>query len=194
MNVRKTTGTTFSLVVLIVGLSYLFPVIMNALPGEVAYTLVGRFHPQYEVGSYHVFIINAAIWISIVAGIIDAILNNRIAFSLLSSLNIPLVMAIPAIIIAVIPAANIYMFWGLFYVIVILGVYWTFRKVVKNNHSSAQKLIPFIKDIKMGGGMPSGHKSDHYIVFGVSALLIAVWAILILSALVFVIANWQAFV
>jgi len=194
MTVRKATGTTVSLVVLIVGIVYLLPVIKNSLPYEVFYTLDERMFPQFVHGSFTFFIVKTAIWLIIVVGIFDAILRNRVALGLLSSLNIPIVMSLPVIITAFIPQANIYIFWTVLQISVIIGIYWAFRKTIRNNHSGGQKMIPFVKEIKNFGGMHSGHVSDHFSVWVVSLLLLVVFAVTIISLLVFLAIHWNAFV
>jgi len=192
INVRKITGTTVSFLMWIIAVYFLFPRILNALPYEAVDTLEWRFHPQY-VSGYDTFIIFAAIWVMVAAGVIDSILNNRVALGLLASFNIPLVLAIPVIILAFIHPVNEHIFWCVLYVTVILGIYWTFRKIIANNHPSGQKLIPFIKDIKTGGGVPGGHASDHYTVFVFSLFLIALQMTLIISMIIYAVNNWQEF-
>jgi hypothetical protein len=192
MNVRKASATTLSLVVLIIGLCILFPIIMRSLPYEAVYTLADRFHPQYYFSRYFPFIVKIAIWIIIAAGLLDAIMRHKIAFGLFSSLNVPFMLCIPVFIITFIPPVNPYMFWGAMQVIAIIGVYWTFRKLIRNNHSGGQKLIAFIKEIGTGGGSHSGHISGHYAVFCISILLIAVCVLLIISMLLFVVTHRNA--
>jgi len=199
MNVRKVSKTTFSLIVLIVGLIYLLPVIRYALLYGEFYTLGNRLYELYYLGGYYLggyypFIVNAAIWIMIVAGMLDVIMRNKVAFDVLSSLNIPITVSIPVIIAALFPSVDLIMFWGILQLAVILGIYGTFRKIIRNNHTNGQKMTPFIKKIKTAGGRPNGHIYDHYVVFGTSLLLLAVYALLVLSFLIYVATHWQAFV
>lgn len=194
MSVRKAAGTTFWLIVLFVGFSFMLPVIRNALPYEIIYPLETRLHPQYYMSRFFPFVVNLAMWAAIVVGTIDVILNNRNHFALLKSYNVLIVLAIPVIITACIPPVTINMFWGVLQLTAILGTYWTFRKFIHNNRRGGQKLIPFIKEIKNTGGSPIGHISDHYIVWGASLVLITIYALQIILFIVFVSTNWNAFV
>lgn len=193
MSVRKAAVTTFWLIVFFAALSLLIPVIRNALPHEIIYPLETHLHPQYEIGEFYSFIVNLAIWAAIVAGTIDAVLNNRDLFTLPKSYTVLIVLAIPVIIAACIPSSSIYIFWAFSQIMSIIGLYWTFRKFICNNHQGGQKLIPFIKEIKSIGGSPIGHISDHYVVWGVSLMLLALCALQIIALIVFVGTNWNAF-
>lgn len=194
MSVRKTAGTTFWLLVLFVGFSFLIPVIKTELPYEIIYPLMARLQPQNYMGGYYPFVVHLAMWAAIIAGTIDVILNNRNHLELLKSYNVLIVMAVPVIIAAFIPSVGMQMFWGVLQLTAIIGTYWTFRKLIHNNHKGGQKLIPFIKEIKTLGGLPIGHISDHYTVWGVSLLLIALYALQVISLIVFVCTNWNSFV
>jgi hypothetical protein len=194
MSVRKAAGTTFWLVLLFVGTALLLPVIRQSLPYDVFYHFDARFSAHYSIGGFYPFVVNLAIWVIIIAGTLDAILNNKFHFQLLGCYSVIIVLGIPAVIAALIPSVTQYMFWGVYQLIAILGTYWAFRKITKNNKVLGQKLIPFIKEIKIGGGAPRGHISDHYATFGMSLILITVQAIQIISLIVFAIANWQMFI
>jgi uncharacterized membrane protein len=103
-------------------------------------------------------------------------------------------MGIPVIVAALIPPVNPYMFWAVLQVSATIGAYWMFRKIIRNNRPGGQKMIPFIKEIKTAGGIPKGHISDHYGVFGMSLLLIAVYVLLLISLIIFAATYWDAFV
>ena len=192
MNVRTATATTFSLIVLIVGLYLLIPEIRHTLPPEMWRTLNKWFHSQYYIGVYHSFILFASAWFIVIVGIIDVILNNRVAVALLLSLNVPIILSIITIILLFFPV-NVYIFWGMVYISLILGILWTFRKIISNNHREGQKLIPFIKEIKTGVGTGRNHISDRYIVFGISILLTGVYILLLVSFVIYVIVYWGMF-
>ena len=189
MNVRKTAGTTFWLIALFVGFSFLISAIRN----EFLF-LLSRLQPQYYVGSYYFFVVSLAMWAAIIAGTVDVILNNRYHLTLLKSYNVLIVMAIPVIITAAIPFVSIPMFWAVLQLAAVIGTYWTFRKLIHNNHKSGQKVIPFIKEIKTRGGSPACHISDHYAVWGASLLLVGLYALQVISLIVFVAVNWNSFV
>jgi membrane protein insertase Oxa1/YidC/SpoIIIJ len=192
MNVRKAAGTTFWLIFFFAGLSYLLPAIGNSLPNaiaEAARLLYAKMHPQGYIGDYFTFVAYIAILIMIVVGVLDAIMNNRRHFQLLASFNVLIVLSLPVIVTAVIPPVTLNIFWGILQLVAILGTYWTFRKFIRNNRKEGQKLIPFVKEIKIGGGTPTGHISDHYIVFGASLVLLAFGALQIGTLLIFVVAH-----
>jgi len=193
MAVRKATGTTVSLIVFIVGIVYFLPIIRNTLPYQWFYTLTGRMYPQYAIGGFYPLAVKTAIWIILVVGILDAILRNKIALGFLSSLNIPIVLSIPVIITAFIPRANLYLFWAILQFAVIIGIYWTFRKIMHNNHPGGQKLIPFIKEIKDVGGAKNRHISDHLTVWVTCLLLLAVFSTAVISFVVYIATHWSLF-
>jgi len=193
MNVRRMSATTFSLAVLIIGLYFLVPEIRHILPKNVWYSFYGRLPSQYYIGKYHSFILSASAWLMVVVGIIDAILSNRVALNLLPSFRVSIILIISIIVFLFIPANN-YIFWGLIYIASILGILWTFRVIILNNHPGGKKLIPFIKEIKKGVGYGGNHISDRYTVFGISIILAGVYVILLVSFAFYVIAYRNRFV
>jgi hypothetical protein len=188
MNVRRTTITTFSIIAVICGFCFLIPEVRHILPNQAR----RLSYKQYYIGGYHSFILSASAWLIAAVGIIDAILNNRVALDLLSSLNIPIVLIITTFIFLFIPV-NDYIFWGLIYIVLIFGIFWTFRKFVSNNHPGSRRLIRFIKEIRVGIAEGSNHISDRYTVFGISILLAGVYALLIVSLVIYVITYWGMF-
>jgi len=192
MNVRKTAiGTNLALIVLIVGLCFLIPWIWRSLPYGIKQFFMGRSNSIYYVGVFHGFVTKTAMWLIIIVCIIDAILKKRGALSAFSSLNIPIVLGIPVVIFVFIPVSA-YIFWGLCYIASIIGVYWSFRKIIGNNQSGGQKLISFIISIKAGAGTGYNHISDHYIVFIAALVLVTFFALLLVSFANYAIVNWQA--
>jgi len=193
MNVRRMSATTFSLAVFIIGLCFFVPEMRHILPNNVLYSFYGQLPSQYYIGKYHSFILSASAWLIFVVGIIDAILNNRVAFYLLSSLKVPIVLGIAVIIFLFIPVNN-YIFWVLVYIALIFSVLWTFRVIILNNNPGGKKLIPFIKEIKEGVGYGGNNISDRYAVFGVSIILAGVYIILLVSFTFYVIVYRNRFV
>ena len=191
MNVRKAAATTFWLLFVFIGTAVLLPIIRDALPYEIISVLDSQFHPQYCIESFYLFIVNLASWMMVIAGAIDAILNNRAHFQLLSSFSAIIVLCIPTIAVALIPLEPPYLFWGAYQLIAILGTYWSFRKMTNINRASGQKLIAFIKDIKTGGGTPKNHVSDHYTVFCFALILLVVHAAQIIAFIVYALSYWQ---
>ncbi|MDR2903221.1 MAG: hypothetical protein LBU77_01755 [Clostridiales bacterium] len=195
MNVRKTSETTLSLVVLLIGLYILFPIIMRELPNEIVYTVLGRFNSQIYSTEFYPAIVKFAFYTIFAVGILDAILCHRVAFRLFASLNISIVLGVAIIVTTLMPIPNPYIFWAVIQVVAIIGVYWTFRKLIHNNHSGGQKMIAFIKTIKAGAERNNNtHISDHYTVFGVSVFLIGLYSALVVSLLVFVVTHRTMFV
>ena len=194
MSVKKAAGTTFWLIFLFVGIALLLPIIRQALPYEVVYSFDARFYSQYYVGGFFPFVVNLAVWIIVIAGTLDAILNNKFHFQLLGSFSVVIVLSIPTIIAGVIPAVTPYMFWGIYQLIAILGTYWAFRKFSHNKHYGGQKMIPFIKELKNAGGLAKGHISDHYIAVGMGSILAALEALQIISFIIFAIMYWNTLI
>ena len=193
MNVRKISSTTFSLILLIVGLCFFIPKILHILPYEVWHIIDRRFSSQQYIGIHHSFILTFSVWLIVVVGAIDAIFQNRVMLKLLFSFNVPVVLGIPIMLFVFIPSINDYLFWGLFYFTLIFGIYWTFRKFISNNYPGGQKLILFIKNIKTGTATGDNHILDRYTVFGISILLIVVYTLLLVSFVVYVVTYWRMF-
>ncbi len=194
MNVKKMAETTFWLIVFFVGMSFLLPTIRQDLPYEIILILEPRLHSQYFIGSFFPFLVNIAFWIMIAFATLDAILNNKLHFELLGSFSVILVLGITTIILAITPLVTPYIFWGILQVIAILGTYSTFRKLMHNIHSGGQKMMSFIKGIKNGGGSPKGHIADHYIVFIMGLVLLAVGVVQILSLLIYTLMHWNSLI
>ena len=190
MTVKKSKGTALSLIVLIVAIMYLLPVVRNALPYEVPYILGERMNPGHAIGSLYPLIVKASVWLIVVAGALDAILRNKVALGLLSSFSVPIVMGVPVAIAAFIPRVDLYLFWAMLHIAAMIGLYWTFRKIIRNNCPGGQKMIPFVRAIKDVGGAHNGHAADHYTVWATALLLLAANAIVTISFLVFVAVHW----
>ena len=194
MTVRKAAGTSVSLAVLIVGAILLLPVIKKLLPNEITEIIARRTPNPSSIAGFYTLVVKAGVWMVILAGALDAIMQKRVAMGLLASLNIPLVMCIPVTIAGTIPQVGLYLFWAIAQATVMAGAYWAFRKVMRNNRLGGQKMVPFIKEIKELGGMQGGHISDHFVVWGVSLLLLAFCALSIVSLLVYIAVYWYRFI
>jgi hypothetical protein len=196
MNVRQAAKTTLSLLffaLLFAGLAAIWPRLIGLLPEAAAYTLTARFSPPFAFAGYYAFILGLALRMIVAAGVLDAILRHRTGLNLLSSFS-TLISGLPVVVLAFIPAINAYVCWGVAQMAAAVGVYWTFRKLTRNNRLGGQKLLPFIKEMKTGGGPRRGHVADHYIVFAASLLLIALYVLLLASLLFFVITNGSMFI
>lgn len=194
MYVRKMSTTTISLIVLAVGLYFLIPVIYNALPYEMRYILNRQLDPSpYYIEKYHSVIISAAFWSVVIAGIIDSVVRSRVALELFSSFAVPFILIIPIIIIAIMPSVNVYMFWGLLYVIMIWGVYRTFRMLIGNYRPARQKLVHFIRTINSNQRSVNSHAADLYLAVGTSLSLLGVGALLFFSLVVYAVVHWRSF-
>ena len=190
MTVKKANGTTLSLIVLAAAIAYFLPMIKGALPGELLDILGARMDPGYTLGSLYPQIVKAAFWLIAAAGILDAILRNRVAFGLLSSFSVPIVIGIPVVIMALVQQLDLHIFWAILHVAAIVGLYWTFRKIIRNSRPGGQKLISFIKEIKDAGGAYHSHAVDHFTVWGTALLLLAADVIVVVSLAVFVVVYW----
>lgn len=198
MNVRRASVTTLSIIVLSAGLCILIPVILNTVPYEVQRTLEIYFNPNRintkHIGGYHIFVIYAAVWLVAVAGMIDSIINSRIAFALFRFFKILIILAVFLVTFALLPTlisqGRLFcekLFWGLFYVIMILSVYRAFQNLIKNYRPASQKLIPFLKT----GRDADDPISDYYAVVGMSLVLVGAGVLLVISFVVFMISGWR---
>ena len=189
MNVRKAASTTFWLTVLFVGTALLLPVLRDALPYEIISALDAQFHPREYIGSAFSFIVEMAVWMMVLAGMLDAILRQKVHLQLLGSFSVVILLSVPTVLAALLPTSHL--FWAAYQLIAILGTYFSFSKLIKINHPSGQGLIAFLKTVKNDGGTPRGHISDHLTVFIASFLLIAVHAAQIVAMVVYLVTYWQ---
>jgi len=190
MNVKKATETTFWLIFWFTGFGFLLPTIRQLLPNEVIFM---RFIVQEHVGGGFLLIANIALLIVIISGTLDAILNNKMHFHIFNSFSPLIGIAIPTIILPMISMVMPWMFFGIYQLLLIIGLYWAFRKMTYNNSYSGQKLISFIKGFKNGTSVTRNHISDHYAAIVMSLALIVMQAIMLISLIVFAIENWQIF-
>jgi len=190
VTVKKAKATTLSLIALAAAIVLLLPVIRNALPYEVLLTLDSRMNPGHAFGSLYPLIVKAAIWLIVAAGVLDAILRNNAAFFLLSSMNVPIVLGFPIVIAAFVPSVSLHLFWAVFHIAVMIGIYWAFRKIAHGLRPGGQKLVSFVKEIKDAGGARKCHVADFYAAWGTALLLLAAGAIVAVSFFVFVAVHW----
>jgi len=182
MNVRRMSATTISLIVVIVCIFYFILEMPRAFPND-AFRVINE---RYLIGNYHSFIISSAIWLICIVGIIDSILKKYVAMTVVYSFFIPIVLFSIIFSITIYPV-NSYIIWGIIYIVLILGIYIIFRWFIPNNYPGGIKLLQFIKQITSGVGRGSNHIIDRYTVFIISMLLVMVYALLLVSFVIYVI-------
>jgi hypothetical protein len=192
MNVRKTSATTLSMIILTIIFALLLAILQDALPYSVLHSLETRFLSLSDIGAYHSSVLKISIWLIIIVGIIDAVLRNTVALSVLSSFKITLVLAILAIILIFIPVSTSF-FWGLMYVIVIIGIYLSFHKLYSNNNHKSRNHMPFLKGVLLYLGSGDGNIWNRYTVVIGSVVLAVFFFLLIISLAFYLLDNWRAF-
>lgn len=184
MNVRKTTATTVSLLVLIAGLHFLFQWVLHRGSNEALVRIIYRISSIASIGNFNVFLLKASFWTVLFINILDTILNNKVVFGVFNAVYIPVFMGGVLIGGVSIPIET-HLFIILVYIVAISAVYWSFQKLIKNNHLGGQSLVAFLKEGYNGIKTASGHISDRHVVFHSSVILIALMAILIVSFIVY---------
>lgn len=142
-----------------------------------------------QIGGVHTFFVSAAFWISTATAIVNAVLNDKYGFNILSAAWIPLTImcCLALLFIPGIGFTNIHLFWLICYILVIVGAWLSARQVGRfcTENSNFTKML---KDSKMKPEL----KVD-WIDFIVAMLLMLLSYLLmglaVIGALVFGIGN-----
>ena len=86
-----------------------------------------------QVGGIHMFLIKAAFWVSVASAIVNAVLNDKFGFNILSAAWVPLAImcCLALLFIPDIGFTNIHLFWLICYILVIIGTWLSARQAGK---------------------------------------------------------------
>lgn len=122
--VRDSAKLTWTLVVIAVGV-----VLVRHwyLVSDVDYFDMAKAFMQTreQVGGVHMFLMKTAFWVSVVAAIVNAVLNDKFGFNILSAAWVPLAImcCLALLFIPDIGFTNIHLFWLICYILVIIGTW-----------------------------------------------------------------------
>ena len=183
MTVKKFSATTISIVIITACIIIFLPIVLRNNFTEILRIMNVRFMLIKRQGDYHLSVLSIAIAIIAITCFFDAILHNRVALMLFASFNIPLFLSILLIIISYIQQINSSIYLIALYVILVLGIYWSYRKIISNNIPGGLSLIRFFKTFTSSVGTGSGHIADRIIVF-IMSLICAVYFFILSAALI----------
>lgn len=127
--VRDSAKLTWTLVVIAVGV-----VLVRHwyLVSDVDYFDMAKAFMQTreQVGGVHMFLMKTAFWVSVVAAIVNAVLNDKFGFNILSAAWVPLAImcCLALLFIPDIGFTNIHLFWLICYILVIIGTWLSARQ------------------------------------------------------------------
>lgn len=194
MNVRKMTQTTFSLAVLLVGLSILLPRLWRTAPYEFWFPLENRLLTRYYLSGYTLSLFSLSAWLLMAAGLLDAILHRRTVLYVLYSFRAVLCMGVLVLSFALMSEITFYIYWGLIHLITLVGVNWSFRMLARNNYPGGIKLFSFLKVVFKGMGTGKNNWLDRSVVFLLCILLAVTFVLLLISLGLYVKTYWSMFV
>lgn len=190
MNIRKTAVSTISIIMMLAAFCCLILWAFSSLPYEAKDTFISRISSFGNIGSFHKFIIQVSVGLSIFACVWDAIYKQKTWFGVLSSFNVVITFCVAIVILALCPF-NVGWFWCSIYFTLCLCLLCAFKKSQANNGSSEQ-LIAFIKVMKNGAGTGDNHIIDRNVTYVLSMVLALFFAIEIISLLIFILTNINA--
>lgn len=103
-----------------------------------------------QVGGIHMFLIKAAFWVSVAATIVNAVLNDKFGFNILSVAWVPLAImcCLALLFIPDIGFTNIHLFWLICYILVIIGTWLSARQAGKFCRKNSN-FFEMLKDSKL---------------------------------------------
>lgn len=125
-NSAKLTGTLLVIAVATVLMHYWYTV-----SDADYFDMVKAFmQTREQIGGIHMFFLSAAFWISTAAAIVNAALNDKFGFNILSAAWVPLAImcCLALLLIPDIGFTNIHLFWLICYILVIIGAWLSARQ------------------------------------------------------------------
>lgn len=188
--VKHSTKTTATLIIFILSLVALTKWCYT-IPHEAVYHIQRTLNNQFMLEPIFRIVQNIGFWSLLVVSGMYAIINNCSGFKVLQAFAIPLTISVIVAIATLIPEISFHWFWAGYFILLILGIKSSFKKLSSLN-GSTNKLFSFIKEI---GKKPSieGNAIDYYVVYVIKVLLFALFVVLVLSLTIFCVINRYSF-
>ena len=212
MTVRNITKTTLSVIIIITGFVFFRLYYINLLSKFMqriytnewyATVIIGKLFPGKYIGAYFPKLFYFCVIIIIAARIIDAILDRKTAFGILSPFKLPLFLT--AIITAAIciEKLNILQLWAIFYLCILICLHSTFKRIILHAESVGSyanlKLIKrFFLTIKNAivrvvsiGIKNFSNPVDEITILSASAIVLLSEAVVIISYIIYLTRHWR---
>ena len=191
--VRKTSKITVTLLILFVVVFFLkyFWLISNSEYVKLVKTFLST---KSSMGDYHNTVVVWALLAIIIAAIVDAIINERYAFNIISSFG-GLLIYIVVIAASVIPLSetpNTRIFWLVNYAALFIGVRVSFGKMVKLCLSNVNGVIMFLKGVNEKKEFIR-NKIDYLVAYSLSWITAIMCILVFLSMLLYAFQNRNMF-
>jgi hypothetical protein len=212
MTVRNITKTTLSALLLITGFVFfrkyyilLLSNLMNKFFHMEGYAPVIfiKLFPNNYIGSYYPKLFYFCVIVIIAARMLDAILDQKAAFGILSPYISPLIITAIISIALCIDKLNMLQLWGIFYFFIIICLHSTFKKIILHSESIDRyanlKLIKgFFVTIKdtISKAVSTGigyfdNPLDEVIILFTSAVVLLSEIIVLISFIVYMSKYWR---
>jgi len=212
MTVRSTTKTTLSVLVLITGLVYFrkyYIVFLSRIMfkifhiSEYAPIILGKLFPNNYIGSYYPWLFYFCVIVIIAVRMINSILDQEVAFKILSPFIFPLVLTVIISIALCINKLNLLQLWGIIYFCLLICLHSTFKIIILQSESVGTyanlKLIKgFFVTIKdtIENAVSTGvddfkNPVDEVIILFASALVLLLELMVFISFIVYMSKYWR---
>ena len=185
-NVRKTSKTVITLMIFILGI-WLLSSWCSTLRGSFFQNIYRLLGTEYRIGGYNSVLLKISFWLILYASGLIAIYKSKNGFAVLGAFAIPLLFSCAiclwAVILQII-CIDIRWFWLFYYVAIAFCVRQSFKKLIDDLTLNRIKL--FLKSIAKEKKITGSH-IDYYTIYVSSAILLAVWFLLVISVIVFTI-------
>ena len=140
MTVRVAAKTTFTITVFLLGLMYLINnylvLLTEQFPDIIPqiYLALSRWTAaSYYAGVFYSGLVVNSLILILLACLLDAIINQKVALGLLSSINIPFLFLVGGIVLLFISQIPILVLGGIFLFMLLLGMHLTIAKLLKTH-------------------------------------------------------------
>jgi hypothetical protein len=212
MTVRQTTKTTLSVLALITCFIFFrkyyivfLTRIMHIFFHIEGYApiIFGKLSPNNYIGSYYPWLFYFCVIVIIAARMLEAILDEKTTFKILSSYISPLIMTAIMTIALCIDKLNMLQLWGIFYLLILICLHLTFMKIILQSESVGinvymdtikdffETIIDTIKKAVSTGIENFRNPVDEVIILLISAVVLLSEFTVLISFIVYLIKYWR---
>lgn len=194
MTVRKIAKTTFSLLILALGMLILTRW-CNAQSDGFAYRIRLLLWSKAQIGSVHSFLVSFSFWMLLLSSAVDSVFREKSGLYIFDSFGIPIALfSYVAIWVAFARSANIDIrwFWLFYYIVLIICMKISFNGLSNIKGGGASKLKVFLKTPPKENDVDV-HIFDRYVLWVVRAILLFLWFSSFVALVIFCIQHRQIF-
>jgi hypothetical protein len=165
--------------------------------------ILGRLFPG-SISAYFPWLFYCGVIIIMAACIIEAILEQRTAFGVLSPFKLPLILTGVITIALCINKLNMLQLWAIFYLCILICLHSTFKRIVLlsetvGSYADLKLIKGFIVTIKeaisdviyLGISKSDNHPADEITVLSVSAVVLLSETVVFISYIVYLAVFWR---